>query len=69
MSNEDWHLQETYKSLMLYGSNAVKFVLLVNGGSVIAVDLSAGFNASALNAGIHAGTSPSRAAISSANAT
>ncbi len=37
MSDDDWHLQETYKSLMLYGNNAVKFVLLVNGGAVIAL--------------------------------
>lgn len=37
MSRSDWHQEETYKSLMLYGSSAVKYVLLVNGGSVIAL--------------------------------
>ena len=37
MSHSDWHQEETYKSLMLYGSGAVKYVLLVNGGSVIAL--------------------------------
>ena len=37
MSSENWHQEETYKSLMLYGNNAVKFVLLINGGAVIAL--------------------------------
>ena len=37
MSDSDWHSQETYKSLMLYGSTSIKFVLLVNGGAVIAL--------------------------------
>lgn len=37
MTDDNWHQQETYKSLMLYGNNAVKFVLLVNGGAVIAL--------------------------------
>lgn len=37
MSESDWHQEETYKSLMLYGSGAVRYVLLVNGGSVIAL--------------------------------
>ena len=37
MNEDDWHQQETYKSLMLYGNNVVKFVLLVNGGAVIAL--------------------------------
>ena len=37
MSENDWHSQETYKSLMLFGNNAVKFVLLVNGGAIIAL--------------------------------
>ena len=37
MADGNWHQQETYKSMMSYGSNAVKFVLLVNGGAVIAL--------------------------------
>lgn len=37
MSQSDWHQEETYKSLMLYGNGAVRYVLLVNGGSVIAL--------------------------------
>lgn len=37
MTDDNWHQQETYKSMMLYGNNAVKFVLLVNGGAVIAL--------------------------------
>ena len=37
MRNSDWHKEETYKSLMLYGNNALKFVLLINGGAVIAL--------------------------------
>lgn len=37
MSDEDWHQQETYKSLMMYGDNAVKFVLLVNGGAILSL--------------------------------
>ena len=36
MSN-NWHQEETYKSLMLYGNNALKFILLINGGAVIAL--------------------------------
>jgi hypothetical protein len=35
MSN--WHLEETYKSLILIGTSALKFVLLANGGAAIAV--------------------------------
>ena len=37
MEEETWHLQETYKSLISFGTNTVKFVLLVNGGAVIAL--------------------------------
>ncbi len=37
MGDSDWHQEETYKSLMLYGNNAVKYVLLINGGAVIAL--------------------------------
>lgn len=35
MSDSEWHQEETYKSLILYGNNALKFVLLINGGAVI----------------------------------
>ena len=31
------HVLETYRSLMLYGSTGLKFVLTVNGGAAIAV--------------------------------
>jgi uncharacterized membrane protein YidH (DUF202 family) len=37
MSDRDWHQEETYKSLILFGDNALKFVLLINGGAVIAL--------------------------------
>jgi len=37
VTNSNWHQEETYKSLMLYGNNAVKYVLLVNGGAVISI--------------------------------
>jgi uncharacterized membrane protein YidH (DUF202 family) len=37
MRDSDWHQEETYKSLMLYGNNALKFVVLINGGAVIAL--------------------------------
>ncbi len=37
MSNTDWHAEETYKSLMLYGNNAIRYVLLINGGAIIAL--------------------------------
>lgn len=35
--NENWHLEKTYESLMSYGTNAIKFVLLANGGAIIAL--------------------------------
>ena len=35
--DEPWHKEETYKSLVAYGHNAVKFVLLANGGALIAI--------------------------------
>ncbi|RCN59111.1 hypothetical protein C4900_05125 [Acidiferrobacter thiooxydans] len=35
--HESWHKRETFKSLVSYGQNAVKFVLLVNGGALVAV--------------------------------
>lgn len=37
MRDSNWHQEETYKSLMLYGNNALEFVLLINGGAVIAL--------------------------------
>ena len=37
MNERDWHLRETYKSLIINGNNAVKFVLLINGGAVISL--------------------------------
>ncbi len=37
MSSTDWHAEETYKSLMLYGNNAIRYVLLINGGAIIAL--------------------------------
>jgi hypothetical protein len=37
MAFVDEHLAETYKSLMLYGSAALKFVLTANGAAAIAV--------------------------------
>jgi len=37
MSNESWHEEETYKSLIVNGNNAIKYVLLINGGAVIAL--------------------------------
>lgn len=37
MSNGNWHAQETYKSLLTLGNNALKFVLLINGGAIIAL--------------------------------
>lgn len=35
MSN--WHLEETYKSLIQIGVSGLRFVLLANGGAVIAI--------------------------------
>ncbi|MGI9250346.1 MAG: hypothetical protein ACR2PR_04005 [Pseudohongiellaceae bacterium] len=37
MNEDDWHQRETYKSLMVYGTSAVRFVLLANGGAIIAL--------------------------------
>jgi len=34
---EDWHQQKTYDSLMLYGLNAIKFVLFANGGAILSI--------------------------------
>lgn len=33
----DWHREETYKSLIQIGNTALKFVLVANGGAVIAL--------------------------------
>ena len=33
----DWHREETYKSLIQIGNTALKFVLVSNGGAVIAI--------------------------------
>lgn len=35
--HESWHRREVFKSLVSYGHNAVKFVLLANGGALVAV--------------------------------
>lgn len=37
MEEIDWHQKETYKSLIAIGSNAIKFVFLVNAGAIIAL--------------------------------
>lgn len=37
MAFADEHLAETYKSLMLYGSSGLKFVLVANGTAALAV--------------------------------
>lgn len=37
MENTNWHQQETYKSLIHYGTSAIKFVFLVNSGAIIAL--------------------------------
>ncbi len=36
-SSEKWHQQETYGSLITYGLNAIKFVLVGNGAAILAV--------------------------------
>ena len=37
IENDSWHKQETYKSLIHYGTSAIKFVFLVNSGAIIAL--------------------------------
>jgi len=37
MKAKDWHKEETYKSLILIGLSALKFVLLANGGAAVAI--------------------------------
>lgn len=34
---EDWHIQATFKSLDEFGRSAIRFVLLSNGGALIAI--------------------------------
>ena len=33
----DWHAEKTYESMITYGTNAIKFVLLANGGAVLSI--------------------------------
>jgi hypothetical protein len=37
MAEEDWHKQETYKSMIDYGRGMLRFVFLVNGGAIIGI--------------------------------
>jgi len=37
MSENDWHSQKTYDSLITYGSSAIKYVLVINGGAILAL--------------------------------
>lgn len=37
MTQENWHDQSTYESLITYGYNAIKYVLLINGGAILAI--------------------------------
>ncbi|MDQ1328692.1 MAG: hypothetical protein QG567_1070 [Campylobacterota bacterium] len=37
MEENNWHKQETYRSLIHYGTNAIKFVFLINSGAIIAL--------------------------------
>lgn len=34
---KNWHAEETYKSLILFGNTGLRFVLLVNGGAILAL--------------------------------
>ncbi len=34
---QDWHQQKTYESMITYGVNAVKFVLIANGGAILSI--------------------------------
>lgn len=36
-SPQDWHQQKTYESMITYGLNAVKFVLIANGGAILSI--------------------------------
>ena len=33
----DWHGEETYKSLITYGNGALRFVVLINGGGLLSL--------------------------------
>lgn len=37
MAKQDWHAQETYKSLMGYGHTMLRFVFVANGGAIVAI--------------------------------
>lgn len=37
MHDKDWHREETYKSLVTISNNGIKFVLIINGGAIIAL--------------------------------
>jgi hypothetical protein len=34
---KSWHEEKTYDSIITYGLNAIKFVLLANGGAILAI--------------------------------
>ncbi len=34
---QDWHQQKTYESMITYGVNAVKFVLIANGAAILSI--------------------------------
>lgn len=34
---QDWHQQKTYESMITYGVNAIKFVLISNGGAILSI--------------------------------
>lgn len=37
MKENNWHKEETYKSLIHYGTSAIKFVFIVNSGAILAM--------------------------------
>jgi H+/Cl- antiporter ClcA len=37
MDSDDWHKQKTYESMITYGANAIKYVLISNGGAIISI--------------------------------
>lgn len=37
MQGNNWHKEETYKSLIHYGTSAIKFVFIVNSGAILAM--------------------------------
>ncbi|MFN7401711.1 MAG: hypothetical protein ACK5R4_05190 [Alphaproteobacteria bacterium] len=34
---QNWHEEKTYESMITYGLNAIKFVLIANGGAILAL--------------------------------